>query len=243
MEGSMPNGWHCLAITALYFLAMKVATPLLNSELRRWIGVEKPLYNNNSDRDRDRESDLVDLTPSQDSQLMVRHTSPTPVIPRRRKLKITRKEIQETHLMMPNAGLLEALHRRDDTFYVVSFSGDHLLVPALAHNNSLRPKMSLVLPALPFNTSSMDTATSSVTMMQIDCEVLDTRMVELNERDIPSHLRQTKPATSSSHHKNISTEEEPVRRSYRPYFLRNNFVDPYSHSPLQPGPRDRTTFP
>uniref|UniRef100_A0A1B6LIQ6 BZIP domain-containing protein n=2 Tax=Graphocephala atropunctata TaxID=36148 RepID=A0A1B6LIQ6_9HEMI len=210
----------------------------LNSELRRWIGAEKPLYTNDSDR----ESDLLDLTPSQGSQLVLRQPSPSPVIPRRRKVKLARKEIQETHLMMPNAGLLEALHRRDDTFYVVSFSGDHLLLPALAHNNSVRPKMSLVLPALPFNTS-VDAAASSVTMMQIDCEVLDTRMVELNERDIPSHLRQTKPAASNTHHKNISTEEEPVRNSYRPYFLRNNFVDPYSHSPLQHGPRDRRPFP
>lgn len=49
------------------------------------------------------------------------------------------------------AGLLHAIRRRDDTFYVVSFSGDHLLLPAIAHNNTLRPKMSLVLPSLPVN--------------------------------------------------------------------------------------------
>lgn len=49
------------------------------------------------------------------------------------------------------AKFFEEIHRRDDTFYVVSFSGDHLLLPALAHNKTLRPKMSLMLPALSKN--------------------------------------------------------------------------------------------
>ncbi len=46
---------------------------------------------------------------------------------------------------------LDSFQRRDDTFYVVSFSGDHILLPAQAHNTSSRPKMSLVLPAVPIN--------------------------------------------------------------------------------------------
>lgn len=45
----------------------------------------------------------------------------------------------------------EEIRRRSDTFYVVSFSGDHLLLPALAHNKTFRPKMSLMLPALGLN--------------------------------------------------------------------------------------------
>lgn len=47
----------------------------------------------------------------------------------------------------------EAIHRREDTFYVVSFSGDHLLLPASARNESTRPRMSLLLPsvAVPLN--------------------------------------------------------------------------------------------
>lgn len=49
--------------------------------------------------------------------------------------------------------LFESIERQDDTFYVVSFSGDHLLLPAShnASNTTLRPKMSLVFPTLSSN--------------------------------------------------------------------------------------------
>ena len=42
----------------------------------------------------------------------------------------------------------DAINRQDDTFYVVSFSGDHLLLPASSHNQTSRPRMSLLLPTL-----------------------------------------------------------------------------------------------
>ncbi|MBN3284333.1 ATF6A factor, partial [Polyodon spathula] len=41
----------------------------------------------------------------------------------------------------------DEIRRRGDTFYVVSFRRDHLLLPATSHNKGRRPKMSLVLPA------------------------------------------------------------------------------------------------
>jgi len=43
--------------------------------------------------------------------------------------------------------LYDAIHRRADTFYLVSFSMDHLLLPAMARNETSRPKMSFMLPA------------------------------------------------------------------------------------------------
>lgn len=54
-------------------------------------------------------------------------------------------------IVKEHASLFEALGRRDDTFYVVWFSGEHLLLPASRKNSTGRPRMSLVLPALPMN--------------------------------------------------------------------------------------------
>ena len=50
-----------------------------------------------------------------------------------------------------HAALFDALRRKDDTFYVVWFSGEHLLLPASRQNNTVRPKMSLVFPAVPIS--------------------------------------------------------------------------------------------
>ena len=58
---------------------------------------------------------------------------------------------------------LEAIERRDDTFYVVSFNGDHLLLPALSHNQTQRPRMSLLLPSLPLNGEERGEGSSRVT--------------------------------------------------------------------------------
>lgn len=52
--------------------------------------------------------------------------------------------------------LLEALHRRDDTFYVVGVGkGQHLLLPAVSHNITRPPKMALILPARSGNGMSL----------------------------------------------------------------------------------------
>ncbi|XP_030791647.1 cyclic AMP-dependent transcription factor ATF-6 alpha isoform X2 [Rhinopithecus roxellana] len=49
----------------------------------------------------------------------------------------------------------EAIRRRGDTFYVVSFRRDHLLLPATTHNKTTRPKMSIVLPAINVNADEL----------------------------------------------------------------------------------------
>ncbi|XP_046651329.1 cyclic AMP-dependent transcription factor ATF-6 alpha-like isoform X2 [Daphnia pulicaria] len=83
------------------------------------------------------------------------------------------------------AAFFEAIERKNDTFYVVSFSSDHLLLPATEHNNNtVRPRMSLLLPAMPLN-QTMQPPSGHVAMMQIDCEVTNTRLLHIREDSIP----------------------------------------------------------
>ncbi|XP_034950192.1 cyclic AMP-dependent transcription factor ATF-6 alpha isoform X2 [Chelonus insularis] len=81
------------------------------------------------------------------------------------------------------------LRRRDDTFYVVWFSGEHLLLPALRRNNTVRPRMSLVFPAVSLDNKTFTSPQNHIPMMQIDCEVTDTQLVNLEKSLIPQHLR------------------------------------------------------
>lgn len=62
----------------------------------------------------------------------------------------TSGSVNELQLFEPTefAEFFAAINRKDDTFYVVSFSPDHLLLPALNHNKTRRPKMSLIFPAV-----------------------------------------------------------------------------------------------
>lgn len=81
--------------------------------------------------------------------------------------------------------LLDAIHRRDDTFYFVAFSaGDALLLPAEANKTKVRPRFSVIMPALStFNETMPGTGVNSTysvfTLMQIDCEVMNTKIVQM----------------------------------------------------------------
>ncbi|CAL8307845.1 unnamed protein product [Lota lota] len=83
----------------------------------------------------------------------------------------------------------DEINRRGDTFYVVSFRRDHLLLPATSHNKGRRPKMSLVLPAMNINESIIKDQDEFEVMMQIDCEVTDTRILHVRSSTIPPLLR------------------------------------------------------
>ncbi|XP_017262942.1 cyclic AMP-dependent transcription factor ATF-6 alpha isoform X2 [Kryptolebias marmoratus] len=88
----------------------------------------------------------------------------------------------------------DELNRRGDTFYVVSFRRDHLLLPATNHNKGSRPKMSVVLPAMNINDSIIKDKEFEV-MMQIDCEVTDTRILHIRSSSIPPLLRANRTGT------------------------------------------------
>ncbi|XP_025409673.1 cyclic AMP-dependent transcription factor ATF-6 alpha isoform X2 [Sipha flava] len=110
--------------------------------------------------------------------------------------------------------LFDSIERQDDTFYVVSFSGDHLLLPPShnASNTTIRPKMSLVFPTLSSNGSDF------VTMIQIDCAVTDTKTLQI--RDI--HLRHNDfknniSSNSKQHH------DHRNNIAHKPYFVQKNY--------------------
>ncbi|CAG9765299.1 unnamed protein product [Ceutorhynchus assimilis] len=107
----------------------------------------------------------------------------------------------------------DAINRQGDTFYVVSFSDQHMLLPALHHNKTRRPKMSLLMPFVFPNDTSTQTY---FPLMQIDCEVLDTKLVHINYATIPSPYRQYGNFT-----KQTDKDEADVKskEKYRPYFL------------------------
>ncbi|KAM7388325.1 hypothetical protein PAMP_024509 [Pampus punctatissimus] len=103
----------------------------------------------------------------------------------------------------------DELNRRGDTFYVVSFRRDHLLLPATNHNKGSRPKMSLVLPAMNINDSIIRDKEFEV-MMQIDCEVTDTRILHIRSSTIPPLLRVNRTDTFYQHSSNDNQTPPPV---------------------------------
>ncbi|XP_074654693.1 cyclic AMP-dependent transcription factor ATF-6 alpha-like [Tubulanus polymorphus] len=104
---------------------------------------------------------------------------------------------------------MDIIQRRNDTFYVVSFRKDHLLLPALAHNKTMRPRMSLLMPAVTYN-ETMQPKPGSVAMMQIDCEVHNTRLIHVTESVIPTqHQSSTSRAAAANKSKSKWNEETP----------------------------------
>ncbi|XP_060933711.1 cyclic AMP-dependent transcription factor ATF-6 alpha [Limanda limanda] len=103
----------------------------------------------------------------------------------------------------------DEINRRGDTFYVVSFRRDHLLLPATNHNKGRRPKMSLVLPAMNINDSVIGDKEFQV-MMQIDCEVTDTRILHIKSSTIPPLLRVNRTDTFYHHTPTNNQTTPPV---------------------------------
>ncbi|XP_063796344.1 cyclic AMP-dependent transcription factor ATF-6 alpha isoform X2 [Pseudophryne corroboree] len=102
---------------------------------------------------------------------------------------------------------LEAIRRRGDTFYVVSFRRDHLLLPATNRNKTSRPKMSIVLPSTTVNENVINGQEYEV-MMQIDCEVMDTRILHVKSASIPPFLREHRENQTNTFYNSASSSSE-----------------------------------
>ncbi|XP_020618078.1 cyclic AMP-dependent transcription factor ATF-6 alpha-like [Orbicella faveolata] len=90
----------------------------------------------------------------------------------------------------------EEINKKSDTLYIVSFRGDHLVFPATEYNATQRPKMSFMIMAPPNRTEWQQDDNRDkdlVTMMQIDCQVMDTKFVTIKKSSIPV------PSTDSPH--------------------------------------------
>ncbi|XP_078422640.1 cyclic AMP-dependent transcription factor ATF-6 beta isoform X1 [Cetorhinus maximus] len=111
---------------------------------------------------------------------------------------------------------MDAIDRREDTFYVVSFRRDHLLLPAISHNKTNRPKMSLVMPAMAVNESLYNTTRGYEVMMQIDCEVMDTRIIQIKSSSVPPSLRHPQDNSTGSYHPHGNASRAPSARRLRP---------------------------
>lgn len=134
----------------------------LDSELRRWIGQDP-------DKDNWTKPTKTDLETKSLGELLLPKPSPVrerlnnkPKLlsknnlePEQKTNSIATANSNAVEVFSPtlteHASLFDALRRRDDTFYVVWFSGEHLLLPASRQNNTARPRMSLVLPAVSVN--------------------------------------------------------------------------------------------
>ncbi|CAH3138334.1 unnamed protein product [Pocillopora meandrina] len=82
----------------------------------------------------------------------------------------------------------EEINKKSDTLYIVSFRGDHLVFPATEYNATQRPKMSFMIMAPPNRTEWQHNnarKTDLVTMMQIDCQVMDTKFINIKKSSIP----------------------------------------------------------
>ena len=134
----------------------------LDYELRRWIGGDSDRDNWTKPTKTELEtkslSEFLLLNPSSIQKKLKNRLKP----PMKRKIEakpksnnVPSQNNNAVEVFSPtlrdHAELFDALRRKDDTFYVVWFSGEHLLLPASRQNNTIRPKMSLVFPALPVN--------------------------------------------------------------------------------------------
>ena len=96
------------------------------------------------------------------------------------------------------------------------------MFPALYHNNSQRPRMSLLMPALvnlnneTNKNKQQSSGGNSIAFMQIDCEILDTTLFNLNPNEIPTDYVKILVDDYDQQVKPTTTTDIPVTKSITP---------------------------
>ncbi|XP_014204499.1 cyclic AMP-dependent transcription factor ATF-6 alpha [Copidosoma floridanum] len=122
------------------------------------------------------------------------------------------------------AELFDALGHREDTFYLVLLN-EAFLLPASSQNNTARPRISLILPT----NGSNSTPKNHVTIMQIDCEVTNTRQLNISDAIIPEYLRNQRSSQATPPEPNSTVMPERVsstKKIVKPYFLNESRSNP-----------------
>ena len=112
--------------------------------------------------------------------------------------------------------LADTIRQRNDTFYMLSFHIDQMIFPALHYNNSTRPKMSLVLPALFSLNETAKGPAGSVALMQIECEITDMRILHLAKHLIPLDILMRQMRSDDNVH------AESTQSLYKQWLFGNN---------------------
>ncbi|XP_043791163.1 cyclic AMP-dependent transcription factor ATF-6 alpha isoform X2 [Apis laboriosa] len=201
----------------------------LDYELRQWIGGKSYQYNWTTLKKATLHTKFIGkfLSSSHTMKAKIKHN-----ISEENKHEIFQKITDSSILnaveifspiIKEHASLFEALGRRDDTFYVVWFGGEHLLLPASSKNSTGRPRMSLILPTLSMN-ETFSTPPKHITMMQIDCEVTNTQLLHLQQSIIPDHLKNINKTENHTHQSDDESDAVTanVTKNYKPYFIKES---------------------
>lgn len=54
--------------------------------------------------------------------------------------------------------------------------------------------------------------------MQIDCEVIDTRLINVEDKAIPQHFKPTGNTTNTSNKHKLNVRQK-LKKPYKPYFM------------------------
>lgn len=90
--------------------------------------------------------------------------------------------------------LLDTVHRRDDTFYYLSYpSKGHLILPPISNRTDVRPRFSFLIPSFhnlsleeaekSGNTNLNHSISSQMFLLQIDCQVINTKVIMINDEN------------------------------------------------------------